>query len=155
MLAFIAVLLGALFGGGLVLGGMTQPAKVIGFLNVTGDWDPSLAFVMGGAIAVFAPLYRYIVKNAGPTYEALGLVRPQRIDGPLVLGAVLFGVGWGLGGYCPGPAVTAVGSGQLGALTFAAAMLAGMALFQAYNALSDRWRKSARTDARTSTSTNS
>jgi uncharacterized membrane protein YedE/YeeE len=152
MFAFIALLLGALFGGGLVLGGMTQPAKVIGFLDVTGAWDPSLAFVMGGAIAVFAPLYRFIVKDAGPTYENLGLVKAQPIDGRLVLGAVLFGVGWGLGGYCPGPGLTAVGSGQIGPLIFSATMLVGMGLFHAYNVLSDRWR--ANTSTRTSTRTN-
>ncbi len=98
---------GLIFGAGLIVGGMTQPSKVIGFLDIAGAWDPSLAFVMGGAIGVFLPLFRLIQKRRAPVY-ALRFTLPTRrdVDAPLLLGAALFGVGWGLVGYCPGPAFT-------------------------------------------------
>lgn len=125
---FAALFSGLLFGAGLVVSGMTMPSKVLGFLDVAGDWDPSLAFVMVGGIGINLVLGRLLLKRQAPLWAlAFSLPTATAIDGPLVLGAVIFGIGWGLGGYCPGPAlVTAAGSGQ--ALLFVAAMLAGMAV---------------------------
>ena len=124
--AFVA---GALFGLGLLLSGMTDPANVTAFLDVGGAWDPGLAFVMVGAIAVFALGYRLIAPRrrslrGGP----LHLPTATGIDGGLVGGAAVFGIGWGLAGYCPGPAIVSAASGAAPALVFVAAMIAGMAL---------------------------
>lgn len=122
---------GVLFALGLGIGGMTQPAKVIGFLDVAGAWDPSLAFVMAGALAVFAPAYRLIARRPAPLLAARFAYSLRcDIDPALLAGAALFGVGWGLCGFCPAPAVTAVASGQLAPLLFTAAMLAGMAAYR-------------------------
>ncbi len=119
----------AAFAGGLVmalglgLAGMTQPQKVLRFLDVTGAWDPSLAFVMLGAIPIYALAYRLVVRRAGA-----GPAAPHgRIDARLVAGAALFGVGWGLSGICPAPAITALPGGALPVVVFAAAMAVGMA----------------------------
>ena len=118
---------GLLFSAGLALSGMTLPSKVTGFLDVTGNWDPSLALVMCGALAVlfaaraFGPQRPLWVADAEPT-------PPRQIDGALLSGAALFGVGWGLSGFCPGPAVVAASGGTLGALLFFPAMVAGMLL---------------------------
>lgn len=122
---------GLIFAIGLGLGGMTQPAKVTAFLDVAGNWDPSLAFVMGGAILVYAPLYFLIRRRATPLFASTFSV-PTRteLDPRLLGGAALFGIGWGLGGFCPGPAVTSLASGHPSVLTFVAAMLAGMYLFK-------------------------
>ena len=124
-----AALAGALFGAGLVISGMTQPARVIGFLDPLGDWDPSLAFVMAGAVAVYAVAYAVIRRRARPWFEPRFHV-PARadIDAPLVIGAAVFGVGWGLGGLCPGPGIVAAAGGSSSALVFVLAMLAGMYL---------------------------
>ncbi|MCA9618863.1 MAG: YeeE/YedE family protein [Myxococcales bacterium] len=126
---------GSLFAIGLVLGGMTQPSKVIGFLDIAGNWDPSLAFVMGGAILVLAPLLR-IIKRLRQPLLAPTFSMPSRkdIDLRLITGAALFGVGWGLGGYCPGPALTSVGGFSSSALTFAGSMLVGFLLKAAWDA---------------------
>ncbi|MDD9965583.1 MAG: YeeE/YedE family protein [Myxococcales bacterium] len=122
---------GLLFGLGLALSGMTQPGKVIAFLDVAGDWDPSLAFVMAGAIAVFAPLFRILTRRP---HAALGLEwsLPNRsdVDPRLVVGSATFGVGWGLGGFCPGPGIVAAGTGSLTPLVFVFSMLAGMRLME-------------------------
>lgn len=133
MQALTGALSGLLFGVGLVLSGMTQPSKVMGFLDVAGGWDPSLAFVMLGAIAVYAPAYRFITQRSVPLYAQrfVSLVK-SRLDAPLVLGAALFGVGWGLAGYCPGPAIVSLGSGAPRALVFGLGMLLGMGLFELY-----------------------
>ena len=122
--AFIA---GLLFAAGLGLGGMTQPAKVFGFLDIAGSWDPSLAFVMLGAIAVHATAVRRILRRPAPLF-AVRFALPTRrdIDARLVVGAALFGAGWGLVGYCPGPAVAALGGGVPAAAVFVPAMVAGM-----------------------------
>ncbi|MEM6294024.1 MAG: YeeE/YedE family protein [Myxococcota bacterium] len=126
-LAFAA---GLLFAAGLVLGGMTNPAKVLGFLDVTGAWDPSLAFVMGGAIAVFAPGYWLMARRSGSLLgDPLNLPTRSTIDARLLVGAALFGVGWGLAGYCPGPALVSTMSLGRDALIVATAMLVGMAGF--------------------------
>lgn len=123
---------GLLFAVGLGIARMTQPAKIIGFLDIAGSWDPSLAFVMGGAIAVYAPLSRIIVRRARPLF-ADGFVLPTRrdLDPKLIAGAAMFGVGWGLAGFCPGPAIVAVLSGSPAVLAFVVSMLAGMAAFEA------------------------
>ena len=123
--AFVA---GLLFGVGLLVSGMTQPSKVLGFLDVTGDWDPSLAFVMVGAIAVHAPFARRALRpRARPVLaEAFDLPRRQGVDGPLLAGAAIFGVGWGVSGYCPGPALVSLASlASLSTAVFVAAMVAG------------------------------
>ena len=122
---------GLLFGLGLILSGMTDPSKVIGFLDIFGLWDPSLALVMGGAIAVgffaFAFAKKRTVNFLG---GALHLPTSSQIDKPLVIGAVLFGAGWGLAGFCPGPALVSLASGQIKAAVFVLFMLAGMQLFE-------------------------
>ncbi|MGD8860204.1 MAG: YeeE/YedE family protein [Myxococcales bacterium] len=124
---------GIVFGLGLVLGGMTRPAKVLAFLDFAGDWDPSLAFVMGGAIAVYAPLYRYIIKNTTPMYtQSFMVVANKQLDKPLLIGAAVFGTGWGLAGYCPGPGIVSAGSGATAGLVFVLSMVAGMLAFEAY-----------------------
>jgi uncharacterized membrane protein YedE/YeeE len=107
---------------------MTSPARVIGFLDVFGEWDPQLAFVMGGAVLTYASLYRFIrTRFPRPLLDAHYHVPGKaRLDGRLVTGAVLFGVGWGLLGLCPGPALVAAGAGKEGALVFTLAMAAGM-----------------------------
>ncbi len=128
MLVLIALISGALFGLGLVISGMVDPAKVQGFLNLFGDWDPSLALVMGGALAVFAPGY-WLWRRQGRSHCVLGTELPKvpapLIDKRLVVGALLFGIGWGLTGICPGPALGLGGSLQWQAGLFIAAMVAG------------------------------
>jgi hypothetical protein len=126
----VAALAGALFGAGLLVSGMTQPARVVGFLDVTGAWDPSLAFVMGGAVLVNALAFWQIARRrAAPLLDRTFHVPTRRdIDLQLVAGAAIFGVGWGLGGFCPGPGVVAAAAGSATGATFVAAMLAGMLL---------------------------
>jgi len=126
-----ALAAGVLFGVGLIAGGMTDPAKVQGFLDLFGRWDPSLAFVMGGAIAVavgaFALARRRQARGAASwSGEPIELPTSTSIDARLVGGGVLFGIGWGLAGFCPGPAIVAAASGYAPALWFVPAMLAGM-----------------------------
>ena len=120
---------GVLFALGLGISGMTHPEKIIAFLDVTGAWDPSLALVMGGAVVTYAALYRAICRRSAPLF-ASGFAIPTRteIDTRLLLGAAVFGVGWGLGGFCPGPALVALASGSPAVLAFVASMLAGMVL---------------------------
>lgn len=123
---------GVLFALGLGISGMTQPTKVIGFLDILGDWDPSLIFVMGGAVGVNLLLYRLTMKRRPRPLLEEAFVIPSRrhINAHLVGGAALFGIGWGLSGYCPGPALVASVSGWTSVLAFLGAMLAGMFLFQ-------------------------
>lgn len=122
-----AFLSGAVFAAGLALSGMTQPQKVVGFLDVAGDWDPSLAFVMMGAIGLNIVLFRFILKRTGPVFGGVfQLPNRKDIDPRLVLGAALFGAGWGLGGYCPGPGLVSLAAGGLPALVFVIAMSVGM-----------------------------
>jgi uncharacterized membrane protein YedE/YeeE len=127
-LARAAALVGGIFFGvGLVVSGMTLPSKVAGFLDFTGAWDPTLMFVMGGAIAVHALVYWLVRKRPSPLFaERFQLPTRKDIDARLVLGAAIFGVGWGLGGYCPGPAVTSIVSGHLEIVAFVVAMLGAM-----------------------------
>jgi uncharacterized membrane protein YedE/YeeE len=123
-----ALLAGLVFGLGLAVSQMINPAKVIGFLDVAGDWDPSLAFVMAGAIPVAALGFRLSARLAGPLPDQR-FQAPARaaIDRPLVAGAALFGIGWGLVGYCPGPALASLALGRTETFLFVVAMLAGMA----------------------------
>ena len=125
-----ALLAGALFGVGLALSQMINPAKVIGFLDVSGRWDPTLALVMLGALAVTALAFRVILKRSRPWFaERFTLPTKQDIDPRLVGGGVLFGIGWGLSGLCPGPALAALVTAQSSVLVFVGAMLAGSALY--------------------------
>jgi len=124
-----AALAGALFAAGLVVGGMTIPAKVTGFLDVGGAWDPQLAFVMAGAVAVYAAFLRIIRRRAAPLLDARFHWPSERtIDARLVCGASVFGVGWGLSGYCPGHALASLTAGAPSALVFVVAMIGGMAI---------------------------
>ena len=134
---------GLLFGLGLVLSGMADPGKVLGFLDLAGAWDPSLAFVMAGAVAVgavaFAVARRRTVSLLGADMK---LPTERRIDRRLLGGSLLFGVGWGIAGFCPGPALVALGMGEAKALVFVVAMLAGMAVYEGLEA-ADRRRVNA------------
>lgn len=129
MLALSGFAAGLLFGLGLIVSNMANPEKVLGFLDLAGRWDPSLAFVMGGAVAIGAFVFA-LTRRA--SYSLLGAPvswpTATRIDRALILGSALFGVGWGLAGFCPGPALVAASSGQPKALLFVLAMLAGMGL---------------------------
>lgn len=118
---------GLIFGVGLLLAGMTQPAKVVHFLDVTREWDPSLGLVMGGAIGVHVLAYRLVPRMQTPLWATKWTLPTRKdIDARLLIGAALFGAGWGLGGYCPGPALTAIPSGATSTLIFAGSMLLGM-----------------------------
>jgi len=132
-----ALAAGLIFGLGLILSGMTNPAKVTGFLDLAGRWDPSLAFVMGGAILVGLVAFRVAAARTRSLFgDAMRLPTANQIDRRLVLGSLAFGAGWGLAGYCPGPALASLATGGSKALIFAAAMLAGMALFDLLERLS-------------------
>jgi len=131
MFVLASLLAGLVFGLGLIVSGMADPAKVLGFLDLAGAWDPSLAFVMAGAIAIGAIAFFVARKR---TVSLLGaemrLPTRRELDRRLIGGGLLFGVGWGVAGFCPGPALVAVGMGQGKALVFTLAMLAGMGLFE-------------------------
>lgn len=124
----LPVIAGALFGVGLMISGMTRPARVIGFLDPLGGWDPSLAFVMGGAVLAYAVAFRLICRGRErPWFDVRFHVPTRRdIDARLVLGAAIFGIGWGLGGLCPGPGIVSAFAGSTSAMAFVIAMLAGM-----------------------------
>lgn len=120
---------GALFAVGLAVSGMTRPSKVVGFLDLAGDWDASLAFVMMGAIAVHFVAYRVVLRRPAPLFDVrFHLPTRKDIDLRLVLGAALFGVGWGLGGYCPGPGLVSAAGASLGAVVFVVGMTLGMVI---------------------------
>lgn len=131
MRAIVQFLIGLLFGLGLVVSGMSDPAKVLNFLDLaaipTGGWDASLAFVMGGAVIVTLIGYRLVWARGRPVFDdVFHLPLAKHIDVPIVAGPAIFGVGWGLAGFCPGPAFTALGTGSSQAILFVVAMLAGM-----------------------------
>ena len=131
MTLFVQFLIGLIFGSGLVLAGMSDPAKVLNFLDVaaivSGGWDPSLAFVMGGGVIVTFLGYGYVLKPKRPIFDtSFHVPKATQLDVPVVIGPAIFGVGWGLVGFCPGPAFTALGAGSFSAVVFVAAMLAGM-----------------------------
>ena len=122
---------GLIFGLGLLLAGMANPAKVLAFLDITGNWDPSLSLVMGGAIAVSAIGFYLTRQRSAPLFgDSFQVPTNRKLDKRLVLGALGFGVGWGLAGFCPGPALVALGTGSLKAVVFVAAMLSGMVIFE-------------------------
>jgi uncharacterized membrane protein YedE/YeeE len=135
MPVLLALIGGLVFGVGLTVSQMVDPAKVLSFLDIAGivrgTWDPSLAFVMGGALAVSAPAYFYAQRRGQAAFGPMRIPRRARLDKRLIVGAVTFGVGWGLVGFCPGPAVTALGFGAGKAVIFFAAMLGGMAIYEA------------------------
>lgn len=123
--------IGLVFGLGLVISGMTDPGKVLGFLDLAGQWDPSLAFVMSGAILVGTVAFAVARKrNTSVLGGALQLPPTRHIDRRLVLGSLLFGLGWGIAGFCPGPAIVSLGTGEPKAVVFVLAMLAGMGVFE-------------------------
>lgn len=142
-----ALLVGVLFGLGLAMSGMLNPAKVLGFLDLAGDWDATLAVVMAAGLAVNVVAYRLTMRRAAPVLAEVFQVPTRRdIDLRLVLGSVIFGVGWGIAGICPGPALASLGAGQWGGggayepgiLVFLAAMLLGMGLFSLFDGASKR-----------------
>lgn len=128
-----SLVVGFIFAIGLGISGMTQPQKVIGFLDVFGHWDPSLIFVMAGAILVHFVTYRWIRKRESPLLSTIWHVPTKReITPALVFGSLIFGMGWGLGGYCPGPAVTSLASFEIRPLIFVGSMLIGMFVFRQF-----------------------
>lgn len=137
-------LVGLLFGVGLILSGMTDPGKVIGFLDLFGVWDPSLAFVMGGAILVGVFAFA-VAKKRSTTFlgGALQLPTARHVDKRLIIGSLAFGAGWGLAGFCPGPALVSLGAGEIKAAVFVLAMLIGMLAFE----VAERLQAPATTDA--------
>jgi len=131
MRILMALITGLVFGIGLIVAGMTNPAKVLGFLDLAGRWDPSLALVMAGAILVALPAFRIAAKRRQSLLgEPMHLPTATRIDRRLVLGSLAFGAGWGLAGFCPGPALASLATGAVQPLIFCAAMLAGMGIFE-------------------------
>ncbi len=135
----VSFISGLLFSVGLAVAGMTQPGKVVAFLDVAGDWDPSLAFVMMGAIAVYFLANRLIQKRAMPWVGSMFHLPTRRdIEPRLVVGAGLFGIGWGLAGYCPGPGLSSLGTGTVNAFAFVASMSVGMLLFEVLQKLRTR-----------------
>ena len=133
MFNFIAVLTGLLFGLGMTLSGMTNPDNVIGFLDIAGVWNPSLIFVMGGALMVFMPVYFFQIKSRPKPVCAsdFKLSTKGKLDTSLITGAILFGLGWGLAGICPGPAITALSGQNVDALLFVVFMMLGMKIASA------------------------
>ena len=131
MTVFTSLLAGLVFGLGLIVSGMANPAKVQGFLDLAGRWDPSLALVMAGAIAVGATAFA-LANNRTVSFigAEMKLQTARHIDRRLVVGSALFGIGWGLAGFCPGPGLVALGMGEAKAVVFVAAMMAGMAVFE-------------------------
>ena len=133
MFIFTALLAGLVFGLGLIVSGMANPAKVLGFLDLNGAWDPSLALVMAGAIGVSFFAFLFAKDRTRSLIGAdMKLPRGRTIDRRLVVGSLLFGIGWGVAGFCPGPGLVALGMGEVKALVFVAAMLAGMAVFEIF-----------------------
>lgn len=123
----VAGLIGLIFGAGIALAGMANPAKVLNFFDVAGTWDPSLLLVMTSALAVTAVGYRLVLRRPRPFFGGqFHLPTGRRIDVPLVAGSAVFGIGWGLSGFCPGGAIPALGLGELSAWVFVGAMLAGI-----------------------------
>ena len=139
MLTFTSLLAGLVFGLGLIVSGMANPAKVLGFLDLAGAWDPSLALVMVGAIGVGVVAFFAARQRTVSLLRAeMKLPTARQIDRRLVSGSVLFGIGWGVAGFCPGPALVALGMGELKALLFVVAMLAGMGLFELFEVFKRR-----------------
>ena len=133
-LSIAALASGALFGIGLAMSGMTDPRRVLGFLDVFGDFDPTLLFVLGGAVMTTAVSFRFVLRRGSPVLaQTFHLSNLRHIDRRLLFGAALFGVGWGVAGYCPGPALAGLGVASLEALWFVPAMILGMLLHRLVN----------------------
>jgi uncharacterized membrane protein YedE/YeeE len=127
----VSLFTGALFGLGLTISGMVDPAKIIGFLDFAGEWDSTLAFVMGGALLVAIPAFRLILRRPRPVLtDGFDLPTKKEVDSRLLAGSAIFGIGWGLARVCPGPAVTAMTSGLIPVFAFVTAMVAGMAVYK-------------------------
>lgn len=127
-----ALLIGLVFGAGIAVSGMSNPAKVLNFFDFAGTWDPSLAFVMGGALAITAIGYVFVLKRPMPVFDRkFHLPTRREIDRPLVAGSALFGIGWGIAGFCPGGAIPALGQGHGEAALFVGAMIVGIVLARA------------------------
>lgn len=138
---FAALIVGFIFALGLGISGMTRPEKVIGFLDIFGRWDASLVFVMAGAIALHAVAYRLIRRRSSPLFSKEFYVPTSKELTPsLIIGAFIFGVGWALAGYCPGPAITSLASFQVRPLMFVVSMILGMILFRIYQAVISKRR---------------
>jgi uncharacterized membrane protein YedE/YeeE len=128
-LVLAAFAAGVLFGVGLAMSGMTDPRRVLGFLDLFGDFDPALLFVLGGAVITTTVLFRFVLRLRGPVLAStFHISNLTHIDRSLVAGAAIFGIGWGIAGYCPGPALAGLGIGSIEALWFVPAMIAGMLL---------------------------
>lgn len=139
MKIFMALLAGLMFGVGLILSGMTDPSKVLGFLDLADNWNPSLAFVMGGALLVGSLIFPLAIKRPKAILgDAMRLPTITQIDRRLVLGSLIFGVGWGLAGYCPGPALASLAQGGTKPMLFFFSMLAGMAVFEVLERIKNR-----------------
>jgi uncharacterized protein len=127
-----ALLAGLIFGLGLAISQMVNPEKVLDFLDVSGNWDPSLALVMAGAVGVAMLAFRFVLERKQPMFESeFHLPRMTKVDRRLLIGSGVFGLGWGIGGYCPGPGIAALSGGSLEALVFVAGMALGSVLYQA------------------------
>lgn len=133
-LTLAALASGALFGIGLAMSGMTDPRRVLGFLDLFGDFDPSLMFVLGGAVATTALLFRFVLRRGSPVLaDTFQISSLKHVDRRLLAGAAIFGIGWGIAGYCPGPALAGLGVASVEALWFIPAMLAGILLHRVVN----------------------
>jgi uncharacterized membrane protein YedE/YeeE len=131
MTFLMALISGLVFGLGLIVSGMTDPSKVLAFLDLAGNWDPSLAFVMGGALTIGSLAFPFAIRWPHSLLgEAMHLPTATRIDWRLVLGGLTFGVGWGLAGYCPGPVLASLAQGGIKPLMFFVSMIAGMLVFE-------------------------
>lgn len=129
----IALLAGLLFGLGLAISQMTDPARVLGFLDVAGTWDPTLIFVLGGAVGITVLAFRFILRQEGPFFApTFRLPTKTDIDRPLVYGSALFGIGWGIAGYCPGPGITALVLGSWNPILFVISLVAGSFLYSRF-----------------------
>ncbi|PRY23218.1 hypothetical protein CLV78_105274 [Aliiruegeria haliotis] len=127
-------LVGLVFGLGISISGMANPEKVLNFFDVAGTWDPSLAFVMGGAVAVAFAGYRFVLRRPGPTFDHMfHLPQNRRVDAKLLAGSAVFGVGWGIAGFCPGGAIPALGTGRIEVILFTLAMIGGMVIARYIN----------------------
>ena len=130
-----ALAAGLLFGLGLAISQMVNPRKVLDFLDVAGNWDPSLALVMGGAVGVATLAFRFVLKRKQPLFDGeFHLPRLTKVDHNLLVGSAIFGLGWGIGGYCPGPGIAALSAGSLEALVFVAGMVIGSVLYRRLSA---------------------
>lgn len=129
MRLILTYLIGLVFGSGIMISGMANPAKVINFFDVAGTWDPSLAFVMGGALIVTLLGYRWVFKKQNPIFaESFSLPTSKDLDSKLIGGSIIFGIGWAFAGFCPGGALPAIGTGNIDVLIFIAALISGFYL---------------------------